>query len=281
MSFAGRSLLREPLVHFLAFGVAVVSLQVAFGPVSPSPQVSTPEPLVVAVSDDVLADLQWRLTRTLGRPPRPDELSAEVDAWIRTEVLVREARERGLDRGSDVVRAHLAQEMVYVLEGSQVPDDPTDEALQTLLDAHPEDYTLDGQLTLRQLFVAGQDRDRAQALLVRLQAGEDPVSLAEVSDPPPGGPVLRGRTPERLAEVYGASFVEAVQALPEGTWGLTTSPDGLHLVRVERRQERRALTLEEARDRLVLRWKAEHARAATDATFDALRGRYEVQGWPL
>ena len=138
-----------------------------------------------------------------------------------------------------------------------------------------------GALTLRQLFVgrlAGQAH--AEVLAARWQEGEDPRDLAEEAEAPPGGPVLRGRAPERLAELFGAPFAEAVQAAPLGQPQVVASTAGWHVVAVQERREGRALSFDEAHARLVLRWKAEWLSTASEAAFEARAERYQIVGWP-
>ncbi len=265
-------LLREPLLHFVAFGVAVFALQAALGEEADEASVERAD---IVVDDGVRADLDRQLARTLGRPPTADELAAAIDRWVTTEVMVREARRLGLDRDDPVVRDRLARKMAFVNQASAVPPEPTDAELRALYDAVSDEYRLDTSLTLRQLYVAGRDgRDAAEVLRARWEAGEDPRALT--ADEPPGGPVLRGRTPERLAERYGEDFPAAVEALAPGEKAVVEGLEGWHVLEVEAKREGRVLTFEEARERLVVRWKADHIAAASAAAAAALLERYEV-----
>lgn len=268
------------MIGFLLIGAAVLIVdRLAAGPDADDAR--------IAVTPDVIETLRATRADGLGRAPTDAELAAAVDDWIADEVLVREARARGLDRHDPVIRTRLAQRMAELFDARAVPREPTDAELQALMAAHAEDYRLPTRLTVRQVFVRGPEgepdaraaaRARIDALRVEAEGGAEPAAL--IGDPPPGGPLLRGRRPARLVEQFGAAFVEGLDAAPLDRWLVRPSAEGWHLVRVERRQPGRALTFADARDRLRARWLRERAAAETDAAVEALRGRYEVVGWP-
>ena len=268
---------REPLVHFVAVGLVVFGIQIAMSGGLPE---EVEEHSVIVVDRAVEVDVERQLTEALGRVPEPDELSAAMERWVHTEVLVREARRLELDSSDAIVRRRLAEKMVYVAQSSAVPPEPPEGELRALYDQVKGDFLLDTKITLRHVFAKGPDaRQRASELRDRWVDGEDPVELTEEGDPPPGGPVLRNRTPERLAEIYGEGFGSVVADLDD-TPTLVESELGWHVVQIDRVREGRQLTFEEARDRLALRWRATWIEQATAKTVESLIDQYEVEGWP-
>jgi hypothetical protein len=256
-----RRWLREPLLHFVAFGLIVFALQRP-----------PDDPRRVVVDDAVIAELTRQARSTLEREPTPDDVDHAVRRWVREEMLVREARARGLDRGDPMLRRHLAEKMGFVLAATEVPDAPPDAELRALYAQHRDEFRVEPRLTLRHLVPA-----EADAVLARLQAGEDPRGI---DAPTPGGPVLRGRTPSRLAQVYGEPFAAGLESAPLDAWHRRTSPHGVHLVRIEARTDGRDVGFEEARERLLARWMRQRL-ATVEAEADAaIEGRYEVVGWP-
>lgn len=258
---------RDPVVAFLAFGALVAGVQAWRGPSARS----------VIVDDAVVADVRARLASSMARPPRDDEVGAAVEDWVRTEILVREAVARGLEVDDPLVRAHLAAKLVDVLGAREVPLAPDEATLASLYAASRAELVVPTLITVRQVFLSGQ-RDRIDGIVRDLERGADPKAVD--ADPPPGGPVLRGRTPERLAEVLGPDAAAALVTQPVGVWVAHPSPLGWHALRVEQRQDGRQLTLDEARERLVTRWRAEQVAAATDAALNGVLARYRVVGWP-
>jgi hypothetical protein len=282
--------LQDPLVHFVLFGVVVVSVDSALG-VSADSQptaVAAPE-RVIPVTPELVDDLQRNLAVTLERVPTDAEVDRAVEQWIDQEVLLREATTLGLADNDPIIRARLAEKMAFMLGAQQVPPEPDDAALRLLYETHKQDYTQQARMTLRQLYVANrseQGRARAELLLHRAVAGEPLETLTAAADEPPGGPVLRGRTPESLAGLFGAPFTEglddAVVAGPTQShhWVLRPSTTGWHVVQVVDRVTGGPLPFDAVRARLVARWRRAHVDAARSKAVAVLRAKTAVSGWP-
>ncbi len=266
--------LRDPLVHFLAFGVLVFVAQGVLG--------GGADERVIDVTPAVLTSLEKGLEQTLGRAATPEELTVAVDRWLGEEMLVREARARGLHRGDAVIRPRLAQKMAFLLEAREAPAEPGEAQLRLLLDEQREAFRVRGAITLRQLFFGPgpTGHEASRRALDSLQAGASREQIEATASPSPGGPVLRGRSQERLAELFGPAFAAAVAEQAPEQWTQHESTHGWHLTRIEARRAGRLLTFEEARGRLVARWRRERTKEAAAAARSALVEVYEVRGWP-
>lgn len=245
------------------------------------------DPAPLTVTDETLESIRARQTEGLGRPPAADEFAAAVERWIDEELLVREAERLGLGRRDPVVRDRLASRMAELYRARAVPDRPDEAALRALFEAHRDDYRLPPRLTLRQLFAAGpaaepeahtEARRRIGALAAALD--DDPETRPASPDPPPGGPLLRGRRPARLAAQLGEAFAAGLIDAPLDRWLPRPSPAGWHLVRIERRTPGRQLEFAEARDRLEARWMRERAEADARRAVADMRARTPIDGWP-
>ena len=104
-----RSLLREPLLHFLVIGAALFGLYGLVGK-------KEAEPAKIVVSAERVANLADRFARTWRRPPTQEELDGLVEDDIRDEVLYREGRAAGLDRDDAVIRRRVRQKMEFLAE---------------------------------------------------------------------------------------------------------------------------------------------------------------------
>lgn len=277
-----RPWLRDPLVHFLALGAVVLGVDAALGPQADeeapheASAAAVQEDRSIVVSDAILVDLTTQLTRSLGRPPTPLEREAAVDRWVRTEVLVREARRLQLDRGDPILRERLAQRMALVQQGVLVPPEPTEAQLRALHADLAGELTLPARLTVRQLFVEGADESRAQALAMAWRGGADGVELAASADTPPGGPVLRSRTLKHLERQLGDEVADALLDAKKGEVVVARGERGWHILRVLDRSEGGPLSFEAAERRLRVRWKARWLEAATDEALHTLLQRYTV-----
>ena len=121
--------LKEPLLHFFLIGAAIF---VWFHIVAPESE--TVEDLEkITLDEDDVALLSARFEAQWKRTPSDAELKALVDASIREEVLVREARQLGLDRGDPLIRTRLSQKMDYLTEAIATSIVPNDEDLEAFL----------------------------------------------------------------------------------------------------------------------------------------------------
>jgi peptidyl-prolyl cis-trans isomerase C len=277
---------RDPLWGFFAVAALIYAITVASGGAEDFPDESEGAPAgpsgTIVVDEAVRAAIDAGLVAQLGRAPTEAERASALRHWVDQEVLVREALLLGLERADPVVRARLAERMAFVAGAtSGEPDAPSEADLRALYEASLAEYVVPGALTVEQLyFGAGADAaERRQRAQRALEAGASPDDI-EGTLPPPGGPTLRGRRTERLAETHGPELAAAAAAAPEGAWVATPSAHGEHLVRVVSRRAERTLAFEEVRDRLAARWQRERTALATERALRELRGRYVVEGLP-
>ncbi len=147
------SLLREPLLHFLLAGTALFLAVGLF-----SAESADRGDAVVVTAEDTrrLAETweqQWQ------RPPTEAELLGQVKAYVRIEVLYREALALGLDEGDSVIRRRLAQRMQFILEDLGDESQSVDAAYLALQDRY--EVVIDDE-RLEQLFAEPVSTPEAQ-----------------------------------------------------------------------------------------------------------------------
>lgn len=135
---------------------------------------------------------------------------------------------------------------------------------------------------MRQAFVpAGPDAEADAARILELaQGGADGPAVSESGEVTTEGPVLRGRTLERLSRLWGQAAVDTLQRLPTGEWTMVESERGWHVVRIEEREGGVELSFEQARDRLRVLWQDTRVQAGASEELAQLRQRWPVVGWP-
>jgi hypothetical protein len=271
--WAGR-LVREPLVHFLLLGGLLFGAYYAF---NDTPQISDSNRIVL--DEAQVASLAASFQRTWLRLPTHAELVGLVQDRIKEEILYREALALGLDRDDQVVRRRLRQKMEFLSTDLTEPEPPSEAALQAYLDTHSDRFRTTERLSFTQVYLKGDDRERATALLRRL-AGHPPsqLELDQLGDASllPASLQLADR-PE-TGRVFGKGFAEALSAAPLGRWsGPYASPYGQHLVYVSERQPVKEPKLSEVRTTVEREWQAEQQRHANERFYQALRDRYSVE----
>ena len=267
---------RSPLVVFLLLGASVFAVDRWLDDAGAG--------RVVTVTEEQLGAIRERWAAQWGRLPTGRELEGLIDEAVREEILYREARRRGLDRGDAIIRRRLAQKMTFLLEDSaEAPATGAAAAgdIETYYADHAEGYREPRRTTFRHVFLS---RDRradpqgdATALLRRVRGGDgdgwrqlgDPfVLLREYAD----------RTDQEVAELFGGRFAATLPALAAGSWqGPIESAHGVHLVHVIGRTEPRLPALDEVRDRVAEDLLDSRRRERNEAALQTLRERYEIR----
>jgi hypothetical protein len=270
-------LLREPLLHFLLLGGVLFAI---FG--RGGSNVGGDDRQIV-VSEADIDRLAAGFSRTWHRPPAADELQAQIQDYIREEVLYRTALALGLDKDDTIIRRRLRQKMEFLFEDT-VPQ-PQEAELRAYFAAHADKFRTQPLISFRQVFVSMNRGATAEAdarqILARL------VSVAQGAAD--GGDTLLlgeefGRTPlDRIGALFGEDFAQAIARAAPGSWvGPLRSAYGLHLVLVTAVEPAALPLFAEVRPAVEREWFAERRAAAQATQYQALRAKYRVvvQGAP-
>jgi parvulin-like peptidyl-prolyl isomerase len=264
-------LLREPLLHFLLLGGLLFAIFGRGG----SDVGESNQQIVVSGADIDRLDVAF--SRTWNRPPDADEQQAQIQDYIREEVLYRTALGLGLDKDDTIIRRRLRQKMEFLLEDTVPP--PQETELRAYYQAHQEKFRSEPLISFHQIFVSkkrgGTAEADAQQILARLVTGVpgaedegDPLALGDGFSLMPLGQIV--------AE-FGEGFAHAVAQEAVGHWvGPLQSAFGLHLVLVTATKPAQLAPFEQLRAAVEREWFAEHRTSAQDAQFDVLRARYQV-----
>ena len=271
-----RSLLREPLVQFLLLGALLFLYFEWKGG-------SGPGSTRIVVTPGLVEHLASGFARTWQRPPTAAELKGLVDEHVKEEIAAREATSMGLDRDDAIIRRRLRQKMEFLVEDAVGQVAPTDAALQAWLDAHPESFSAEPRVALRQVFVSTERRGAAAAaeaarLLARLQPAGSAARTESLGDPS----MLPGELPlgplSDVARTFGSEFAAKVDGVTPGKWaGPLESAYGLHLVLVSERVAAARPALAEVRPLVEREFLAERRRLELQALYERLLEKYTIE----
>jgi len=271
-----RSLLREPLVHFLAIG-ALLFLWYQWSGGGSGPGSSR-----IVLTSGRIESLAAGFQKTWQRPPSEAELKGLVDDYVREEIATREAAAAGLDQDDTIIRRRLRQKLEFLAEEAIDSAPPTDAELAAWLEAHAEDYRIAPQVALRQVYL---NRDRrgasaetdARALLSRLEAQGPGASIDGVGDASMLPAELELEPLHEVARTFGGTFADALLALPPGRWsGPVESGYGLHLVLVRERIDGARPTLDSVRPQVERDYVSDRRRRQLESMYERLLGKYTV-----
>jgi hypothetical protein len=270
-----RSILREPLVHFVLLALLVFA---GYGLVSTE---TVKEPDRIIISAAKVEQLAAVFAKTWQRPPTSQELKNLIDDYVREEIYVREALVLHLDEDDAVIRRRLRQKMEFLNAAEAEAASPSDDELDAYLKENPRRFEIEPMLAFQQIFLSPErhgdkiEQD-AGSILEVLRTNPD-SDWAVLSDPTllPAALPLTDKT--SIGQIFGADFAEALDEAEPGTWSdPIASAFGLHLVRVTERTPGRMPALHEVRDAVLREWASDRRQQAEEKSFQELLSRYKV-----
>ncbi|QFT75957.1 peptidyl-prolyl cis-trans isomerase [Erythrobacter sp. THAF29] len=252
---------REPLVHFLVAG----ALLYAFFAWSGGNAVD-PSSRVIEVGREEQAQLAVQFERTMGRSPTDAELDAQIEKFVRDEVLYREALRLGLDQGDAVVRRRMVSKMDMTASAAAEVAEPTVKQLKAYFKENAARYGNEVKVSFDQHYFDAQDeaiealRNDSPGQAISLPAEMEEASLREIGDR------------------FGTDFANTLSELEPGSrWqGPVRSGFGWHLVRVTDRSAG-APDFDSLRPRIENDWRSAQIETRKDRAFAILRDAYRVE----
>ncbi len=279
-----RTLIREPLLHFLLIGAGLFLLFAwRGGPATQPGGPSVAQSTTIVVTQGQIEHMAAQFARTWQRPPTEQELKGLIDDHVRDEISYREATAMGLDRDDATIRRRMRLKLETLNEDIAAAMTPTEQDLQTFLEQHQKSFLEEPQAAFRQVFLNPDRRGArieadARKLLARLRAAGPDADLADFGDPLmslsddlPLSPV------SEIGRIFGEKFSRTVVEIEPGQWqGPVLSGYGLHLVYVTERRPARLPKLAEIRDRVEREWVFARKKDMQEAMYKKLGERYTV-----
>lgn len=272
--------LKEPLLHFLLIGAGLFLLYGwERGTVAvPQGLAATSSPEIIVSAGEV-RQLSETFEKTWQRAPTDADMQKLIDGYVRDEIYYREAQAAGLDRDDSVIRRRLRMKMEFLFEDIGAQVEPTDEELRAYLEKHSGEYRTEPRIGFRQVFINADRRGAkaetdAREILARLSAGAAPETVGDVTMLEPA---VRLSPLWDVRQQYGETFSNRLLELKPGRWeGPLSSGFGLHLVRIEQREEGSLPELSTIREEVKLGWLIARQQELKDAAYARLKERYRV-----
>jgi hypothetical protein len=243
---AMKKILSEPLLHFLAIGLALFALYAVV-------KDRSREPATIVVGEVQIATLREVFERTWRRAPNAQELRGLIEGYVRDEVMYREGVALGLDKDDSLIRRRVRQKVEFLAESVNGVPEASDTALQAYLERHRDRYRADALFTFEQVYLGAGRLTQLDGRMARAPARE-------------------------VARVFGQRFAAALAELPAGAWqGPIASGYGPHRVRVVERTEAKLPELAEVREQVKRDWLRDELAAAHEKHYAGVRARYEVR----
>lgn len=284
------SLLKEPLIHFLALGILLFVIDGAINPGNPEDNADR----IVVDREALLTYMQYRAKafdaeraqQQLDAMPN-DSRQQLIDSYIQEETLYREAKALQLDKNDSVARQRLIQQMRYLTQSFiSAGIELTETELKTYQEANAERYLEPAKITFTHVFfsTAGRSDDEAKQLaqdkLNQLNQQQVPFHQA----PGFGERFLYHRNyVKKDAEFIASHFGEGLQtavfdlSTSEAQWyGPYQSPYGYHLVLVAQQIPEYQPNFDEVKNRVAQDLLQERRQQQVDQAIAQMIERYDV-----
>lgn len=271
-----KSLLKEPLLHFLTIGAAFFALYLYLNP----GEMSADDRIVV--SPERIEQLAGNFRQTWQRPPTRDELDALVNDFVVEEILYRQALAMGIDKNDTVIRRRLRQKMEFYTDDVADRVSPDRERLAQYLADNTERYRQPARVSLEQVYLRNDmPREQLDQRIdeVTAQLAADEAVESDSAMIPRHFESVSGR---ELDRTFGGGFTRSLADLPVGDWqGPVTSGLGVHFVRIRDFQPARTPALEDVMAEVERDWRNEHTQTLRRQVHERLREDYDVViRWP-
>jgi len=269
---------KEPLVQFLLIGTCIYGLYALVG--TPAEDVIESTIIVDAAR---VESFTRRWQQRWNRPPTRQELDDVIDAFVREEILYRQALVMGLDEDDFVIRRRMAQKLEFLTSDLALLKEPTQADLERYFEGHQARYRDADLITFNQVFLDPDLRDEATLddaarMLAVLQAASDPEAAAQdAGDRLMSQSYFRQASRLEVQRQLGSGFAEAVMKLEPGQWhGPVLSGYGVHLVYVHEVQHAPPAVFEDVQQRLLEDWQREQQEKFNAEFYASLESRYDI-----
>jgi hypothetical protein len=264
-SAAMRFLKREPLLHFVLLGALIFGVDAALRPPAKDDK-------VITVTRAMRQSFTDNFDEDRSRVPSDTELQKMIESWVASEILYREGKALGVDRGDDMIRDRVAFKLqLLIFDQVRVPQ-PTEEQLRAWFASNHERF--DEQERVGFYLTPPTDQATAQRQLEDIAGERESEELRNQTR------AILGRPVASLAASFGESFRDRLLAMPQGQWSVLQSKEGWHVVRLDKRQPGALARFEDVRDEVARIWHTEETRKQAWEAVSRLKANYKVQYEP-
>jgi peptidyl-prolyl cis-trans isomerase C len=270
--------LKEPLFHFVLIGAAIYG---AYAVVGTGDEAADERAVTITAGEVKWMTDNW--TSRWNRPPTREELDGVLRAYIKEQVLAKEAVAMGLDEGDTIIQRRLAQKLEFLSKDLLTPTDPDPQILAEWFELNKDRYRDPVLYTMTHIYLDPDSRDvqaleEAEAIRDELNELEGvPADLNEYGDPFMLQSYYPEHTEVELAKSFGRGFVEAVKELEPGRWHAPVlSGYGVHVVLLSERRLPEEPVFAEVEDRVRQDWTDETRDELNEQFIANLLDRYEV-----
>ncbi|WP_247318432.1 peptidylprolyl isomerase [Bradyrhizobium sp. 21] len=259
---AAMRLAREPLLHFALLGAIIFGVDTVLHPPARDEKVIT---VTKAMRQSFIEHFDEDKVRT----PSADQLQKMIDSWVASEILYREGKALGVDRGDDMIRDRIAFKMQLMIFDQIRVEQPTEEQLTGWFAENHARFDEPERVSF--YITPPTDQATAQRQL------DDIVQQHESEELQQQTRAILGRPVASLAASFGEDFRDALLAMAPEQWKLLRSRDGWHVARIDSRHQGKLAHLEDVRDEAIRLWRTDETRKLAWEAVKRLKISYQVR----
>lgn len=253
---------REPLVHFIMLGAVIFAIDAALHPPAKDEKVIT---VTKAMRQSFIDNFDEDKART----PSDEDLQKMVDSWVASEILYREGKALGVDRGDEMIRDRVAFKLQLLIFDQVRVSPPTEDQLRAWFASNHERF--DEPERVGFYITPATDQATARREL------DDIVAQRESDDLRNQTRAILGRPVASLSPAFGDDFRDRLLAMSEGQWTILQSKEGWHVVRLDSRRPGKLARLEDVREEAERTWHTEQTRKQAWEAVTRLKAGYKVR----
>jgi hypothetical protein len=271
-------LFKEPLLQFLIIGAAIYGAYVLFA----APEDDYRDTVVLVDANRIDAVIsEWE--SRWNRPPTRQEIEGLIQAYIKEDVLYRQAVAMGLNEDDPITRRRMAQKLEFLTSDLARLQQPTDGELEQFFEQNQESYRDPNLISFTQIFIDPDARgdatldDAAEILAQLMAAGEPTEKTMQLGDRFMLQNYFASATELDVRRQLGSGFSEQVMKLEPGRWhGPVLSGYGVHLVYVFDFTEAPPAEFEVVQARVLEDWHTQKREEFNEQFLESLKSRYEI-----
>jgi hypothetical protein len=253
------------LLHFILLGAIIFGIDALLHPPAKDEK-------VIMVTKAMRQSFIDNFDEDKERAPSGDQLQKMIDSWVASEILYREGKMLGVDRGDETIRDRIAYKMqLLIFDQIRVPR-PSDEQLQAWFAENHVRFDEPERVSF--YITPPTDQATAQHQL------EDIVQQRESEELQNLTRAILARPVASLAASFGEDFRDGLLTMPEGEWRLLQSKDGWHVARLDSRRPGNLASLDKVRDDAARIWHTEETRKLAWEAVKRLKASYQVRYEP-
>ena len=256
-----RLLAREPLVHFCVLGGLIFAADHVLHP--PGNDQHT-----IVVTKALRQSFIDNFDEDKDKPPTETEIARMIDGWVASEILYREGKAMGVDRGDVTIRDRIAFKLQLMIFNEINVPIPAAEQLRAWFEVNRTRFDEPERVSF--YMTPSMPEAVARRQLEAMRSGNEEANISRQTR------AYLGRPVGSLAQAFGAPFREALLDLPLGQWSVIQSREGWHIVRLDSHRAAVPARFEDVRDAAERLQHDEQVRKQAWEAVNRLKTKYNV-----